>query len=146
MLSEQWKTARDIYQRAKKESQKELIASGISAGTASMAPRAWDRRQRFKLFTWNYLSVCATLAVPDELFIDLCDTMNITEKTGVRQVKNRVTAYRKSLPDEKEIIPVDKHDTDYAMIDGRRFWIPPALSQKLLKEIEDYLNAADLSN
>lgn len=145
MLNEQWKMSRLLYQRAKKESQKEIIASGVSKGTASMAPRAWARRLRFKLSDWQYLSVCATLTIPDELFPDLCETMNINKDTPVRQVKNRIVAYKKTLPDAKQIEPVDRHGSDYVMIDGRKFWIPPALSQQILKIVEDYLNDAGIS-
>ena len=146
MLNDQWKQARDLYRRAKKETTKEIIASGVSAGTASMAPRAWMRKQRFKLHDWQYLAVCATLVIPDELFPDLCDTMNITKDTPVRQVKNRIVAYKKTLPDQTPTAPVDRHGSDYVMVDGRKFWIPPALSVKVTEMVEDYLNDQDLSN
>ena len=146
MLNNQWKQARELYRRAKKETTKQIIESGVSAGTASMAPRAWARKQRFKLHDWQYLAVCATLTIPDELFPDLCETMNINKDTPVRQVKNRIVAYRKTLPDQTPTEPVDRHGSDYVMVDGRKFWIPPALSGKIIETVEDYLNDADLNN
>ena len=138
MQNDQWKTAREIAARAKKETRQQLIESGISAGTASMAPRAVKRKNKYKLQGWPYLSVCATLPVPDTLFQDFCETMNVTKDTAVRQVKNRVTAYLKAMPDP--VTNIDKSGLDYIVIDGRTFWIPPECSQMILGIVQEYVN------
>lgn len=130
-----WLTAQEIYSRSKKESIKDL-QSEYGASTVSMALRAWPRRQKYKLLSWNYRAVCATLSVPDSHFSDFLDCMDVSPEMSVRHIQNRATAYKKhamQIPEPEAI----RTDLDYIVIDGKRFWITPAKVKEFKALLED---------
>lgn len=133
---EKWRQAREIRRRLRTETRQDLIAAGYSNGTVSMAPRALNRRSKFQLKDWTYLSICATLTIPDELFPGFLEATKADARTPVREVKRLTKAYKAALP-KKEIHI--RTDTDYIMKDGRRYWLSPADAEKVMDMISDHL-------
>lgn len=136
-LSDAWKRAREINQKAKKTPVSDLQRE-YGTGAVSEALRAWPRAKAFGMIDvgFSYKAVCATLSISDIRFKDFLECMNITPDLPVRQIRNRAAAYKKHCLELPEPEPI-RTDLDYIVINGKRFWIVPEKVSEFKKLLED---------